>query len=76
VIGVDLSPIQPALYVPTPPLFYASFTNKISVPPNLSFVIEDIEDDWTYAQPFDYIHSRFMSSALASWTDFLTKCHA
>ncbi|RFN45716.1 hypothetical protein FIE12Z_10028 [Fusarium flagelliforme] len=61
VIGVDLSPIQPAF---------------ISVPPNLSFVIEDIEDDWTYAQPFDYIHSRFMSSALASWTDFLTKCHA
>ncbi|KAJ4122912.1 hypothetical protein NW768_009899 [Fusarium equiseti] len=59
VIGVDLSPIQPAF-----------------VPPNLSFVIEDIEDDWTYAQPFDYIHSRFMSSALASWTDFLTKCHA
>ncbi|GKU02940.1 unnamed protein product [Fusarium langsethiae] len=60
VIGVDLSPIQPAL---------------TSVPPNLTFMIEDIEDDWNYSHSFDYIHSRFMSSALASWTDFLTKCY-
>ncbi|KPA40777.1 methyltransferase [Fusarium langsethiae] len=58
VIGVDLSPIQPAF-----------------VPPNLTFMIEDIEDDWNYSHSFDYIHSRFMSSALASWTDFLTKCY-
>ncbi|SCB65331.1 unnamed protein product [Fusarium graminearum] len=58
VVGVDLSPIQPAF-----------------VPPNLTFMIEDIEDEWNYSQSFDYIHSRFMSSALASWTDFLTKCY-
>jgi SAM-dependent methyltransferase len=58
VIGVDLSPIQPAF-----------------VPPNLTFMIEDIEDEWNYSQSFDYIHSRFMSSAIASWTDFLTKCY-
>ncbi|RGP78988.1 hypothetical protein FLONG3_2894 [Fusarium longipes] len=45
------------------------------VPPNLTFMIEDIEDEWHYSQPFDYIHSRFMSSALANWTDFLTKCY-
>ncbi|KIL94374.1 hypothetical protein FAVG1_02937 [Fusarium avenaceum] len=44
------------------------------VPPNLSFVIDDIEDDWTYNQPFDYIHSRFMTSSIANWTDYLTKC--
>lgn len=44
------------------------------MPPNLNFVIDDIEDDWTYNQPFDYIHSRFMTSSIANWTDYLTKC--
>ncbi|KAH7152756.1 S-adenosyl-L-methionine-dependent methyltransferase [Dactylonectria macrodidyma] len=44
------------------------------VPPNLSFQIDDIEDDWTYSKPFDYIHSSFMTASIANWTEFLTKC--
>ncbi|KAF5655850.1 methyltransferase [Fusarium heterosporum] len=44
------------------------------VPPNLTFIIDDIEDDWTYNQPFDYIHSRLMTSSIANWTDYLSKC--
>jgi hypothetical protein len=45
-----------------------------SVSPNLTFEIDDIEDEWTYSKPFDYIHSRFMTSCVADWTEFLTKC--
>ncbi|KAF5569306.1 methyltransferase [Fusarium phyllophilum] len=44
------------------------------VPPNVNFVIDDIEDEWTYSQPFDYIHSRVMTSCIADWGDYLTKC--
>jgi hypothetical protein len=42
VIGIDLSPIQPAW-----------------IPPNLRFVVDDIEDEWIYPENhFDYIHIR------------------
>ncbi|KAE9377506.1 UMTA methyltransferase [Stipitochalara longipes BDJ] len=42
VIGIDLSPIQPAW-----------------VPPNLRFVVDDLEDEWLYpVDHFDYVHVR------------------
>ncbi|KAL5604910.1 hypothetical protein BROUX41_001760 [Berkeleyomyces rouxiae] len=28
------------------------------VPPNVHFFVEDAEDEWGFAQPFDYIHTR------------------
>ncbi|OAL30015.1 hypothetical protein AYO22_01921 [Fonsecaea multimorphosa] len=31
------------------------------VPPNCSFEIDDVEQEWTWSFPFDYIFSRFMS---------------
>ncbi|KAM0325704.1 hypothetical protein ACHAQA_007004 [Verticillium albo-atrum] len=37
------------------------------VPPNVEFHVDDIEDTWTYSQPFDYIHSRMMTSSIADW---------
>ncbi|KAK2734404.1 methyltransferase domain-containing protein [Colletotrichum kahawae] len=45
------------------------------VVPNVKFEIDDIEEEWTYSQPFDYIHSRFMTSSISSWKDYLTKCY-
>ncbi|KAH7124684.1 S-adenosyl-L-methionine-dependent methyltransferase [Dactylonectria macrodidyma] len=36
------------------------------VPPNLKFEIDDIDEDWTYSQPFDYIHSK-------NWPKYLRK---
>ncbi|WKT43677.1 hypothetical protein QSH57_008513 [Fusarium oxysporum f. sp. vasinfectum] len=56
VIGVDLSPIQPAF-----------------VPPNLRFIIDDIDEDWEYGQPFDYIHSRMMVFSIKNWEDYIRK---
>lgn len=37
------------------------------VPPNIQFEIDDAEDDWTYKQPFDYIHIRNMGASIADW---------
>ncbi|KAF5962590.1 methyltransferase [Fusarium bulbicola] len=53
VVGVDLSPIQPAF-----------------VPPNVEFQIDDVEEDWTFSEPFDYIYTRFMTVSLANWPRF------
>ncbi|KAI0012072.1 S-adenosyl-L-methionine-dependent methyltransferase [Xylariaceae sp. FL0662B] len=43
VLGVDLSPIQPAY-----------------TPPNVTFEICDIEDEWSFSHKFDFIHMRTM----------------
>jgi hypothetical protein len=29
-----------------------------SVPPNLSFLVDDANEDWGFQQKFDYIHAR------------------
>ncbi|KAH8729919.1 S-adenosyl-L-methionine-dependent methyltransferase [Ilyonectria robusta] len=41
------------------------------VPPNVEFFVDDIEETWTYSNKFDYIHSRMMTSSIASWPDYL-----
>ncbi|KAJ0273932.1 hypothetical protein Brms1b_003531 [Colletotrichum noveboracense] len=48
---------------------------SLSVVPNVKFEIDDIEEEWAYSQPFDYIHSRFMTSSISSWKEYLTKCY-
>ncbi|KAJ4177158.1 hypothetical protein NW755_014015 [Fusarium falciforme] len=57
VIGVDLSPTRP----------------EFNVPPNLKFEIDDIDEDWTYSLPFDYIHSRMMNASVKSWPECVRK---
>ena len=42
-----------------------------SVPPNVSFQIDDFEDEWTYSQPFDYIHSRMNNSSVVDWKRYV-----
>ena len=37
------------------------------VPPNLSFQVDDCEADWSYSQPFDFIHIRSMSGSISDW---------
>ncbi|KAJ9142910.1 Methyltransferase [Pleurostoma richardsiae] len=58
VIGVDLSPIQPAF-----------------VPPNCQFEVDDVEKDWTWARPFDYIFSRMMVGSFADWNRFVKNAY-
>ncbi|KAF4345853.1 hypothetical protein FBEOM_180 [Fusarium beomiforme] len=38
-----------------------NYSNSSSVPPNVKFEIDDIDEEWTYSLPFDYIHSRMMN---------------
>ncbi|KAF5494145.1 Secondary metabolism regulator LAE1 [Colletotrichum siamense] len=46
------------------------------VPPNAKFEIDDVEEPWTYSQPFDYIHVRGMTSSISDWKKFFGQCFA
>ncbi|KAJ0365348.1 hypothetical protein COL154_004511 [Colletotrichum chrysophilum] len=45
------------------------------VPPNVKFEIDDLEEDWTYSRPFDYIHHRLLNSCINDWHAYLTKIY-
>ncbi len=32
------------------------------MPPNCRFEVDDIDDEWVYSHPFDYIHGRYIIS--------------
>ncbi|KAL1843356.1 hypothetical protein VTJ49DRAFT_1943 [Mycothermus thermophilus] len=34
------------------------------IPPNVQFVVDDIEDEWAHANDFDYAHFRFVNTTL------------
>ncbi|KAK4541438.1 hypothetical protein LTR36_008039 [Oleoguttula mirabilis] len=45
------------------------------VPPNVSFEIDDFDDEWTYgAATFNLIHNRFNSTAVSDWPALSRKC--
>lgn len=31
---------------------------RTSVPPNLSFIVDDANDEWVFRQKFDFVHAR------------------
>jgi hypothetical protein len=67
VVGNDLSPIQPPLYVYCS-LSVHNILKFHSIPPNLQFYVDDIEDEWGYEDtPLDYIHARFLVGAILDW---------
>ncbi|TDZ17037.1 Secondary metabolism regulator LAE1 [Colletotrichum orbiculare MAFF 240422] len=43
-------------------------------PPNVRFEVDDIEEEWTYSRPFEYIHSRLMTSSINDWSVYLRRC--
>ena len=45
-----------------------------SVPPNVEFQIDDLEDEWTYSKPFNYIHSRMLAGSIKDWRAYLQNC--
>ena len=46
------------------------------VPSNTVFVIDDMEDEWTYPNNhFDYIHMRSLSGSFTDWDAILTQAY-
>jgi len=45
------------------------------VPPNVEFLIEDCETEWSFSpNSFDFIHVRSLAGAIKDWDTFLTRC--
>ncbi|TDZ13654.1 Secondary metabolism regulator LAE1 [Colletotrichum orbiculare MAFF 240422] len=44
---------------------------QTEVPPNVTFEVDDVEEPWLFGRPFDYIHSRMMTSSLSNWRQFI-----
>ncbi|WZH49909.1 S-adenosyl-L-methionine-dependent methyltransferase [Fusarium acuminatum] len=40
------------------------------IPPNVQFQIDDLEDEWTFSEPFDFVYTRFMTVSFANWPRF------
>ena len=46
------------------------------VPPNVVFVIDDMEEEWTYPDNhFDYIHIRSLSGSFEDWDLILARAY-
>ncbi|KXH33770.1 hypothetical protein CNYM01_12269 [Colletotrichum nymphaeae SA-01] len=46
-----------------------------SVPPNVKFEVDDLEEPWTYHTKFDYIHTRAMTSSISDWKRFFKQSY-
>ncbi|KAL0933766.1 uncharacterized protein CTRU02_210565 [Colletotrichum truncatum] len=44
-------------------------------PPNCRFEIDDLEKDWTWTEPFDFINCRSMASCFANPAKVVEKCY-
>ncbi|KEZ39862.1 hypothetical protein SAPIO_CDS8804 [Scedosporium apiospermum] len=40
------------------------------VPPNVNFYVDDLEDDWNFSSPFDFIFARFCTGSIVNWPKF------
>ncbi|KAF1995050.1 S-adenosyl-L-methionine-dependent methyltransferase [Amniculicola lignicola CBS 123094] len=45
------------------------------VPPNCSFLIDDIEQEWIFHNKFDFIHTRAMVAAIKNWDAFFKQAY-
>ncbi|PYI00695.1 S-adenosyl-L-methionine-dependent methyltransferase [Aspergillus sclerotiicarbonarius CBS 121057] len=45
------------------------------VPPNVKFVVDDVEKDWVETEPYDYIHCRYMAGSIRDWPRLIQQCY-
>ncbi|RAK98443.1 class I SAM-dependent methyltransferase [Aspergillus ibericus CBS 121593] len=45
------------------------------VPPNVKFVVDDVEKDWVDTEPYDYIHCRYMAGSIRDWPRLIQQCY-
>jgi len=50
-------------------------TQPSFVPPNLTFEIDDLEEEWTFSTPFDFIYGRMTVGAFADSSKFFQQAY-
>lgn len=51
-------------------------TDALRVPPNVKFEVDDCEEPWTFQEPFDFIHLRYMAASIKDWPGLAHQCFA
>ena len=51
-----------------------SVIQPANVPVNCEFRIENAEVDWTFNEPFDFIHSRMLCLGIHDWPQYFRRC--
>ncbi|KAM0296006.1 hypothetical protein ACHAPM_010510 [Fusarium culmorum] len=46
------------------------------VPPNVRFIIDDVEADWVDPVPYDYIHCKYMAGSIKDWPRLINQAYA
>ncbi|KAL1961615.1 hypothetical protein VTN77DRAFT_1390 [Rasamsonia byssochlamydoides] len=49
-------------------------TQPTLVPPNLRFLVDDIEAEWAYENTFDFIHARYLCYSIKDYRKLLKQC--
>ncbi|KAL2220463.1 TAM domain methyltransferase [Thermoascus aurantiacus ATCC 26904] len=45
------------------------------VPQNVKFLVDDVESEWAYDRPFDYIHERHFAASIKDWPRLIQQCY-
>lgn len=41
----------------------------------MSFEVDDVESEWQFSKPFDFIHGRYLAGAIADWPNLMRQCY-
>ena len=59
-----------------PNIVYNGFPLPNRIPPNTTFEIDDMEDEWTFQNnSFDYIHMRTLAGSFSDWDAILAQAY-
>ncbi|KKA24379.1 hypothetical protein T310_1564 [Rasamsonia emersonii CBS 393.64] len=76
--GTGIWPIQMGDQYPRASLIVGNDLSPIQpewVPPNVKFIVDDVEQDWLEQQPYDYIHCRYMAGSIRDWPRLVRQCY-
>lgn len=45
------------------------------VPPNVRFIVDDVEQDWIESDEYDYIHCKYMAGSIKDWPRLVRHCY-
>ncbi len=51
-----------------------SAIQPVDGPPNCDFIVANAEEDWTFDESFDYIHSRLLYFGMRDWPRYFQRC--
>ena len=44
-------------------------------PPNVRFIVDDVELGWAETEKYDYIHCRYMAGSIKDWPQLISQCY-